>query len=153
MKQFKKNLKKHIDMGKLYNIDSQGKIFLRDFKSGIALGALIQFLQQDNNLEQFSKLVMKNKLIIILLFCSFNIFAQQGMKGTYSTKKVVTEQSLIKGAELFDTFVDGGNIYYKQNKKKDGTIEDYYFIIVEKQRKDGTKYLGRKRVYPVFNSK
>ena len=154
MDQFKKNLKKHIDMGKFYNIDSQGKIFLRDFKSGVALGALIQFLQQDNNLEQFNKLVMKNKLIIILLFCSFNIFAQQGTKGRYSATKPITVESLTKDCKLFDTFVEtGGKIYYKQRTKKDGTVEDYYFIVVEKQRKDGSKYLTRKRYYLVFNSK
>ena len=153
MDQFKKNLKKHIDMGKFYNIDSQGKFFLRDFKSGVALGALIQFLQQDNNLEQFNKLVMKNKLIIILLFCSFNIFAQQGTKGQYSATKPITVESLTKGCQLFDTFVEtGGKIYYKQRTKKDGTVEDYYFTVVEKQRKDGSKYLGRKRVYLIFNS-
>jgi len=96
---------------------------------------------------------MKNKLFIILLFCSFNIFAQQGMKGTYTTKKVVTEASLIKDAELFDTFVETGvKVYYKQRTKKDGSKEDYYFIVVEKQRKDGSKYLTRQRIYPVFSN-
>lgn len=29
---------------------------------------------------------------------------QQGMKGSYTTKKVVTVESLIKDAQLFDTF-------------------------------------------------
>ena len=97
---------------------------------------------------------MKNKLFIILLFCTFNVFAQQGMKGSYTTKKVVTEQSLIKDAELFDTFVETGvKVYYKQRTKKDGSKEDYYFIVVEKQRKDGSKYLSKQRIYPVFNSK
>ena len=95
---------------------------------------------------------MKNKLIIILLFCSFNIFAQQGTKGQYSATKPITVESLTKGSVIFDTFVDGGNIYYQKKQKKDGTTEDYYFIIVEKQRKDGSKYLGRKRVYLIFNS-
>jgi len=96
---------------------------------------------------------MKNKLFIILLFCSFNIFAQQGMKGQYTTKKVVTEASLIKDAELFDTFVETGvKVYYKQRTKKDGSKEDYYFIVVEKQRKDGSKYLTRQRIYPVFSN-
>ena len=93
---------------------------------------------------------MKNKLIIFLLFCSFNIFAQQGMKGQYSTKKVVTVESLTKDCQLFDTFVEtGGKIYYKQRTKKDGSVEDYYFTVVEKQRKDGSKYLTRKRYYIV----
>lgn len=97
---------------------------------------------------------MKIKLFIILLFCSFNIFAQQGMKGQYITKKVVTEASLIKDAELFDTFVETGvKVYYKQRTKKDGSKEDYYFIVVEKQHKDGSKYLSKQRIYPVFNSK
>ena len=97
---------------------------------------------------------MKNIIILFLLFCSFNIFAQQGMKGTYTTKKVVTEASLIKDANLFDTFTETGvNEYYKQVTKKNGTKDDYYFIIVEKTRKDGTKYLGKKRIYPVFTSK
>ena len=97
---------------------------------------------------------MKNKLFIFLLFCSFNIFAQQGMKGIYTTKKVVTEASLIKGADLFDTFTETGvNVYYKQVTKKDGSVEDYYFIVVTKQRKNGEKYLTRQRIYPIFNSK
>ena len=97
---------------------------------------------------------MKNILILLLLFCSFNIFAQKGMKGTYTSKKVVTEASLIKNADLFDTFTETGvNVYYKQVTKKDGTKDEYYFIIVEKTRKDGTKYLGKKRIYPVFTSK
>lgn len=97
---------------------------------------------------------MKNKLFVILLFCTFNIFAQQGTKGIYTTKKVVTEQSLTKDCQVFDTFTETGvNVYYKQRTKKDGSKEDYYFIVVEKQRKDGTKYLSKQRIYPVFNSK
>ena len=97
---------------------------------------------------------MKNIIILLLLFCSFNIFAQQGMKGTYTTKKVVTEASLIKDANLFDTFTETGvNVYYKQVTKKDGTKDDYYFIVVSKQRKNGEKYLTRQRIYPIFNSK
>ena len=97
---------------------------------------------------------MKNILILLLLFCSFNIFAQKGMKGTYTSKKVVTEASLIKNADLFDTFTETGvNVYYKQVTKKDGTKDDYYFIVAKKQRKDGTEYLTRQRIYPIFNSK
>lgn len=97
---------------------------------------------------------MKNILILLLLFCSFNIFAQQGMKATYTTKKVVTEASLIRDAELFDTFTETGvKVYYKQRTKKDGSKEDYYFMIVKKQRKDGTKYLSRQRIYPIFTNK
>ena len=96
---------------------------------------------------------MKNKLFILLLFCSFNIFAQQGMKGTYHSSKPVTIESLTKGSVIFDTFVDGGNIYYKKKQKKDNSFEDYYFIVIEKTRKSGEKYLGTKRVYPKFNSK
>lgn len=94
---------------------------------------------------------MKQIVIIFLLFCSSNIFAQQGMKASYTTKKVVTEASLVKDAQLFDTFVETGvNVYYKQRTKKDGSKEDYYFIIVEKLRKDGSKYLSKQRIYPVF---
>ena len=93
---------------------------------------------------------MKNILILFLLFCSFNIFAQQGMKATYSTKKPITVESLTKDAVIFDTFVDGGNVYYKQVTKKDGSKEDYYFIVVEKQRKNGDKYLSRQKIY-VYN--
>ena len=96
---------------------------------------------------------MKNILILLLLFCSFNIFAQQGMKATYSSSKPVTIESLTKGSVIFDTFVDGGNIYYKKKQKKDSSFEDYYFIVIEKTRKSGEKYLGTKRVYPEFNSK
>lgn len=96
---------------------------------------------------------MKNKLFIFLLFCSFNIFAQQGMKATYHSSKPVTIESLTKGSVIFDTFVDGGNIYYKKKSKKDGSQEDYYFIVVEKTRKSGEKYLGTKRVYPEFTNK
>lgn len=96
---------------------------------------------------------MKNILILLLLFCSFNIFAQQGMKGTYTTKKVVTVESLTKGSVVFDTFTETGvNVYYKKRTKKDGSVEDYYFIVVEKQRKDGSKYLSKQKIYPVFNS-
>lgn len=48
------------------------------------------------------------------------------MKGTYTTKKVVTEASLIKGANLFDTFTETGvNVYYKKITKKDNSVEDY----------------------------
>jgi len=76
---------------------------------------------------------------------------QQGMKANYTTKKVVTEQSLTKDAQVFDTFTETGvNVYYKQRTKKDGSKEDYYFIVVKKQRKDGTEYLSRQRIYPVF---
>lgn len=96
---------------------------------------------------------MKNILILLLLFCSFNIFAQQGMKGIYHSSKPVTIESLTKGSVIFDTFVDGGNIYYKKKQKKDSSFEDYYFIVIEKTRKSGEKYLGTKRVYPEFNSK
>ena len=95
----------------------------------------------------------KNFIMIVLLFCSFNIFAQQGMKGMYNSSKPVTEESLTKGSVIFDTFVDGGNIYYKKKQKKDGSQEDYYYIVVQKTRKSGEKYLGTKRVYPEFTNK
>lgn len=62
MEEFKKEVKKHLDMGKLYglNTTTKNKFFLIDFNSGVALGALIRFLQQDNNFEQFKKLVHEN---------------------------------------------------------------------------------------------
>lgn len=103
-----------------------------------------------------------NLLIIIFAVIGFlciflfplTAHCQQGMKGSYTTKKVVTIESLTKGCTEFDTFVEtGSKVYYKQVTKKDGTKEDYYFMIVEKQRKDGSKYLGKKRIYPVFTSK
>jgi len=76
---------------------------------------------------------------------------QQGMKASYTTKKVVTEQSLTKDAVIFDTFTETGkHVYYKQRVKKDGTVEDYYFTVVEKKRKDGTTYLTRQKQY-VYN--
>lgn len=76
---------------------------------------------------------------------------QQGMKASYTSKKVVTVESLIKDAQLFDTFQETGvKVYYKKRTKKDGSTEDYYFIVVEKQRKNGEKYLSRQRIYPVF---
>ena len=104
----------------------------------------------------------RNRINLFIIICvllgaliiPLTAHCQQGMKGSYTTKKVVTEKSLTKDAQVFDTFQETGvNVYYKQNKKKDGSVEDYYFIVVEKLRKNGEKYLTRQRIYPVFNSK
>lgn len=105
-------------------------------------------MKQQNRISVF--IIIFFIIGIIVMFTTV-ANCQQGMKASYTTKKVVTEQSLTKDAVIFDTFTETGkHVYYKQRVKKDGTVEDYYFTIVEKKRKDGTTYLTRQKQY-VYN--
>lgn len=84
----------------------------------------------------------------ICIFLSNITFAQQGSKGVYSEKKPVTEETLTKNAQIFDTFVESGkHVYYQKKVKKDGSVEDYYFIVVEAKDKKGNSVLRKKKIY------
>lgn len=86
-------------------------------------------------------------VMFILLFV-FQSFAQTGSKGTYTTKKPVTEESLTKNAVVFDVFTETGKkVYYQLKTKKDGSTEDYYFTVVERKDKQGNIVLTRKKVF------
>jgi hypothetical protein len=87
-------------------------------------------------------------VIIFLLLFTFQSFAQQGSKAVYSEKKPVTEETLTKNAQIFDTFVESGkHVYYQKKVKKDGSVEDYYFIVVEAKDKKGNSVLRKKKIY------